>query len=130
MKGIGSSLSVRPQGDLIAVGTSIDTLLLISAEDGTTIHRLNVNCAGLDGDFAGYSSFPSAFSPNGRILATGTVGIILWDVATGVALTRLTDKLTCGLAFSPDGRSLVSSQNDGDSVLWDVSAFTSMPIPP
>jgi WD40 repeat protein len=65
-----------------------------------------------------------AFSPNGKLLATGDVNgeIHLWQIANCQLL------LVCkghagwvhGLAFSPDGKTLCSASSDHTVKLWDV----------
>jgi WD40 repeat protein len=63
----------------------------------------------------------AAFSPDGKLVATAAEDIVLWDVATQKKLARLThDREVWGLAFSPDGKWLVSSHEDGAVVLWDA----------
>ena len=70
----------------------------------------------------------AAFSPDGRLLATGSRGpapdLRIWDVATG-DLLRLLDlrEWVTAVAFSPDGRLLASGRADGIVQLLDVAAL-------
>ena len=66
-----------------------------------------------------------AFSPDGRLLATGGVDklVRLWDVASGRETRRFeghTQKVNA-VAFSPDGTLLASASDDNSVVLWDVA---------
>jgi WD40 repeat protein len=74
----------------------------------------------------------TAFSPDGRIVASGGVATTSWMVAPGevhlyaadtgfpLALLRGHTKRVTSLAFSPDGKLLASGSADGSVRLWGV----------
>ncbi len=67
-------------------------------------------------------------SPDGKVLAAGLMGIELWDFAASTLMTTMTSStydLVDGLAFSPDGRLLASSQGEA---LWIWEIETQKPI--
>jgi hypothetical protein len=66
----------------------------------------------------------AAFSPDGAMFATqGPGGIVLFETASGQPRLRLSGHLQeiTGLAFTPDGNTLVSTSWDSTLLIWDVS---------
>jgi hypothetical protein len=69
------------------------------------------------------------FSPDGKVLATGTLdeAVRLWDVGTGKLLytlpghKRLRGDWTIRLAFSPDGRLVATAADSSHVHLWEVA---------
>lgn len=67
-----------------------------------------------------------AFSPDGKILASGGLGgtVWLWDVSTGREVRALSGHSASvqSVAFSPDGKSIASCGMDKTIQLWDVAS--------
>ncbi len=63
-----------------------------------------------------------AISPDGRLVATGSENIILWDATTRRKITTIDyPSIVWSAAFSPDGKWLVSTHGDGGIRVWDVT---------
>ncbi len=63
----------------------------------------------------------AAYSPDGKLAATGSEDIALWNATTQELITRWDHtSYVWGLAFSPDSHYLVSTHGDGSILLWDM----------
>jgi WD40 repeat protein/serine/threonine protein kinase len=63
-----------------------------------------------------------AFSPDSRLAASGSENVILWDAQTQSKIATLEhEALVWSVAFSPDGKHLVSTHTDGAILVWDVA---------
>jgi RNA polymerase sigma factor (sigma-70 family) len=134
----GRCMAFSPNGKLLATATN-DRAAVIRLWDLATGQELRQ----LRGHKA--SVFRLAFSPDGRTLASGGMGVLLglkagneefevntmrlWDVASGKQLRQFGDprEYVHALAFTPDGRTLVSGGDprggpDSASIrLWETA---------
>jgi WD40 repeat protein len=107
--------ALSPNGELFAVAMrsgKSTTAAIYNARTGGVIRRLPE---------AGIRSF--AFSPNGSLLASGSYDRTarIWAAHTGKLLHVLPHEgYVLAEEFSRNGRSLVTSSQDGAAYLWDV----------
>jgi WD40 repeat protein len=124
------TVAITPDGKTVLVGCEQD-IRLWDATSGRLIGRLE-----------GHGSIPghrgcivtaTAFSPDGRALATGGQDRTarLWDATTGRPRGQPLQHqgLVHAVAFSPDGRLLATGGMDQTARLWDVSTGA-LRVPP
>lgn len=112
LRGFGryvESLSYSPDGKYLAAGTDTGDVQLWDVSNRKLMHTLNLGWQVV--------STP-AFSPDSRLVAFGIYGtgtVWLVDVQTGKVLDhKKVSDLGCGsVAFSPDGRYLITSSTGG-----------------
>lgn len=122
------SVSFSPDGTRLAAG-GLDGRLTVWDVAGGGREGLVLNCPDGTGQrLCGRPVQAVAFSPDGRVLASGSSDTIvsLWDPLArqpgGEPARRLTGHTrgVRGIGFSPDSRTLASAGDDQQMILWDV----------
>jgi len=105
--------ALDPTGRHLAVGAEDGTVAVWGTETGELLATLGAHAGPV---------WVTSFSPDGRRLATtDETGVYVWDVADAALLHHLPHETSVfGMAWSPDGRQVVTgAQADGIHV-WDV----------
>lgn len=114
--GSSPALAFAPDGRLLAA-TGTKGIVLFDAATGAEVRALP----------AGRDEVESlAFSPDGAFLAAAAHDVTVYDVATGKPLRTLVVKeqnaVVRAVAFSRDGKLLVSGNWDGTEWIWDAAS--------
>ena len=118
-------VTFSPQRDLVAFGGLHGDLILVQVATGREVHRVaNAVPAESHGYQVGVSC--AVFSPDGRTLAWAGPQdgqVRLAEVATGKERRRLAGHRggVNALAFSADGKFLVSGAEDTTGLVWDLT---------
>lgn len=116
IKGDCLVIAISPDGKTIA-SSWIDGIKLIDVESRKILKKLKT-----DKDDLVVMASSIVFSPDGKIIALGGKShrVVLWDLANGKALKKLSHKKGINsIAFSNDGK-LLASCDDGNLKLWDM----------
>jgi hypothetical protein len=112
---VPNTLVFSPDGKILAAGG----VQLFDVATGRELLTFSVDC-----DRRWIDRRPLAFSPDAALLATDGCndGILILETATGKEVRRLAghDGGTRALAFSPDGRRLLSGGGDMTALIWEV----------
>jgi WD40 repeat protein len=116
-RGVGGPVSVidwSPDGNTIAAGYGDGAICLCDPSTGERVAEFTRHH---------HSIAAVAFSPDGRILASGAGSVRLWDTITGRQIARLTahHNFVLAVAWSPDGTLLATSA--GSVRVWDTSTW-------
>jgi WD40 repeat protein len=120
----GAAIAFSPGGRFLVADSTLTPRLpavgLVTVVWDLKLHKIVAQLQG------GHSRgiFSLAFSPDGQVVAAGThdASVVLYSLATGRPLGVLhADGDVFGLAFSKNGRTLVSADGGGHVIIWDTA---------
>ena len=127
-----TALGVSPDGSRVAGGRYNGTLAVWNARNRK---ELMTAVATKQTRFLRYRAHQPTFAPSGSPLVAlcerrkaGKIGfdVGVWEVATGEKLKGPKEKASVnGVAFSPDGATLLTAREDGTVGVWDVPSASS-----
>ena len=125
-------LAFSPDGSQLAIGSENATVLLWDTTGNNEPIILRKHTGQANTLVSVVSVRILAFSPNGKMLASGDTDktVQLWDTGTGKLLATLTGHINgiTALTFSPDGSTLASASADGAVLFWNTETNNPLPI--
>jgi WD40 repeat protein len=131
---IVSAIALSPDGGILASGGTNLTITLWNLKTGEPIQTLKIDNTPT---LVGGEIHALVFSPDGQQLAVGmSIGykdllignensLQLWNVQTGTPIVRWqghTDTVN-SIAFTADGKTLISGSSDGSIKFWEMAIF-------
>ncbi len=119
-----TGMSYSPDGRRLATSSRDGTVKVWNLDNGRELLTYRGHQSG-DDDPTNVLKVPNvAFSPDGKSVASSGGKLIhLWDAATGKLAQTLKGHTASarGLAFTPDGKTLVTGGDDRKVIVWDVA---------
>ena len=118
------SVAFSPDGTTLASG-SAKTIKLWNMETYKEIHTFReISTFHLSPEFREFHTYSVVFSPNGKILASGSMDmtIKLWNIETGkeIPTSYRHNGQVLSVVFSPNGKILASGSMDMTIKLWNI----------
>ncbi|MDR2078954.1 MAG: WD40 repeat domain-containing protein [Treponema sp.] len=108
------SVAFSPDGKQIVSGDGDDTIKLWDTDSGQLIHS------------SGNSTpvWPLAVHPTRQYIISGNIDLKLWDIVNGKEIRTFSGhrSTVMSVAFSPDGKQIVSGAGDNTLKLWDTDS--------
>ncbi|NJO39172.1 MAG: protein kinase [Cyanobacteria bacterium CRU_2_1] len=109
---------------VFAVVFSPDRQHILSASDDQSIRLWSIATGGVVRTLDGHQRLTSiALSPNGQFVLAGDSPVRMWDIMSGQVVRTFEghESEVKAVAFSPDGRSILSGADDSRLKLWDIA---------